>query len=112
MTSKSLPLLIKQESKDKIVSIANKMLNNNINLVDGCRQISRLRFNSDNPNDDVFNIFVLVSSDTEDVPLDENVRKNFGSDYLKEKEAELNSYLDEMKGRILEDCRKVIEKFS
>ena len=108
----TLPDQIKKESIGKIVSFAYKMLRDEINLVEGSREINRLRFNTDSPGDDVFNTFVLTVSDTDDIPLGENVRKNFGPDYLKKADEKLKEYLDLMKPGILKGCKELVKKFS
>lgn len=108
----SLPDQIKQESVQKLVKLATSMINGDVNLVEGSREINRLRFNTDNPEDDIFDTVILTVSDTDDIPLGENVRKNFGPDYLKKADERLNGYLDRMKPGILEGCRKIIKRFS
>ncbi len=108
----NLPDQIKQESIKKMVEIAKSMINEDLNLIEGSREIHRLRFSADNPEDDVFNTFILTVSDTDDIPLGENVRKNYGSDYLKEADEKMNRYLDHMKQGILESCQEIIKKYS
>lgn len=108
----NLPDQIKYESIQKIVDIASKMLKDEINLVKGSREIYRLMSNIDNPDNNIFNIFTLIVSDTDHIPVDESVRRHFESDYLKEADEKLNKYLEHMKPEILEGCRKIIDKYS
>ena len=51
---------IEKESLEKIISIANAIINENINPVKGCREIDNLRGNTRYSDDKVFIPFLLV----------------------------------------------------
>jgi len=108
----SLPDQIKTDSVKKIINIANRIIRNEINVVEGSREIVKLRYNTNAHDDRIFDPFIAVDSDTDHIPLDENIRKNFGSDYLKKSDKELREYIKEMKPSIISDCHAIIKKFS
>ncbi len=107
----SLPARIRQESIKKLVEVATLMESNKINLIEGSRHINRLRHYTEDANDDLFTIFILVNSDTDDIPLNET-RKNFSKALLEEKDKKMVDYLANMKPTILQGCKEIIKKFS
>lgn len=107
----SLPEQIKQESIGKIIDTASKMLRDEINLVEGSYKIYRLRFALDNPDDNIFNTIIAVVSDTDHIPLDEDVRKRWNQDALKKLDKELEGYIADMKPSILSACKDILKLF-
>lgn len=108
----SLPDQIKEEAIKKMVDVSSKILKDEINFVKGCREIHRLSSYIDNPDDVIFNVFTLVVSDTDYIPVDEKVRKNCDSDYLKKSDREMEEYFNDMKLTIRKACKKVLKKYS
>ncbi len=107
----TLPEQIKKESIKKIVKIANKILKEEINLALGCRQIYRLKGNTDDSDNEIYNIFILVASDTDHIPLDQHVRKIWNKNALKELDKELDEYIQDMKLSIITACEKLIRYY-
>lgn len=102
----------KQDSLKEIVKIAKSMLKEEVNLIEGSRKINKLRYNTANPDDDIFNPFILFVSDTDSIPIGEDIRKNYGAEYLKRADKELYEYIKDMKPTIFRACKEIVEKIS
>ncbi len=102
---------IKNDSLKEILSIARKMQNSEIDLLEGSRSIFRLKNNLENPEDEVFNIFTLVVSDADKIP-DKKIRDNFSKNYLSEMDKEKEEYISAMKDKIIQACGDILVKFS
>ena len=107
-----LPSTIKQDNKRKILETAHGMLDGKINLIEGSRIINRLKYTVDEEENPLFNVFHVVSSDTENIPLDQKTRINFGEEYLKKSDEEMKSYLKDMGESVIDACRKLIQSYS
>jgi hypothetical protein len=107
-----LPLIIKLENKRKILDTAKDMLDGRINLIEGSRIINQLKYTVGDVENPLFNIFHVVSSDTESIPLDQKTRINFGEEYLRKSDEEMKSYLKDMEKSITEACSKLIQSYS
>lgn len=107
-----LPSKIKTDNKRKIINIAEQMINGDLNLIKGSRIINRLRGSLDKADSSLFDVFNVVSSDTEAIPMDENVRKNYGEEYLKQSDQEMKEYIEEMKSTIIAACKKLKQYYS
>lgn len=107
-----LPSIIKLENKRKILDTAKDMLDGKINLIEGSRIINRFKYTVNQEENALFNIFHVVSSDTESIPIDHKVRKNFGEEYLNKSDQEMKAYLKDMEKSIKEACRKLIQSYS
>ncbi len=107
-----LPSVIKLENKRKILDTAKDMLDGKINLIEGSRIINRLKYTVNQEENPLFNIFHVVSSDTENIPIDHNVRKNFGEEYLDKSDREMKAYLKDMEKSIKEACKNLMQSYS
>lgn len=103
---------IEQKSLAKIIEIANKMLKGEINLAKGSREIVSLKNKIEDSENDIFNTFILVDSDTDHIPLDEDIRKRWNQESLKELDKELDQYIFDMRKKILESCKELIRYFN
>jgi len=107
-----LPSKIKADNKKKILNTAEQMINGDLNLIKGSRMISNLRGSLDEVDSSVFDVFNVVSSDTETIPIDDDVRKNYGDEYLKQSDLEMKNYIEEMRNTIISACRKLKQQYS
>ncbi len=107
-----LPSIIKLENKRKILDTANDMLDGKINLIEGSRIIDRLKHKVNQEGNPLFNTFQVVSSDTENIPLDGDIRKNFGEKYLERYDHEMKKYLEDMEESIRIACKNLIKSYS
>lgn len=112
MNNINLPDQTENELIEKIISVANAMINGEINLVKGSREINILRVNTRYDQDKVFDTFILIADDTDYIPVDDEVRKRWNSDALKKMDIEMDEYARDMESTILDACKEVIRLIS
>ena len=95
----------KVKIESEIIEIVDKMMKNRIDLIEGCRKITSLQYQLNNP-DDVFLFFRGIASETDDICLGEE-RSTCSIDYLVKLDLEKEEYLTKVKNRILDACKKV-----
>lgn len=95
----------------KIMRVAREMLDGDIDLLVGCRIITGLHSNADEPQDDIFMPFRAVDSETDHWPLGVS-RDLCDTEYLKRVDSQIERYLDLEAEYIKTACRNVIEKLS
>ena len=62
------PWTKKEQSRSKLIAVANDVVSGNIDLIDGVRQICNLRFAVADPDDEIFLPLRGVESETEEFP--------------------------------------------
>ncbi len=92
---------------DELISVASAMIDGRLNLIEGVREINRLRFGSINPDDAVFNVIRGVDSETDHFPIGK-LRTHCTEGYLSRADRELESYLDIMKSKLLVTCKEIL----
>jgi len=99
---------------NKVVSLAKAMLQNEVGIIEGARQMDQLRHSvggdPDFGNDPDFEIFDVIACETEDLPLSK-VRELWSADALLEKDKEIAKAEQLYKKSALDACRKLIERF-
>lgn len=100
-----------EKKRQELVTIAQSMINETINLVEGCHMLYDLKDFVEAPNNRVFSEVVLVVSDTDHLPLLE-ARKHCDPEYLKRVDHEIEAYLKDMAPTIMKACQKIINSFS
>jgi hypothetical protein len=96
--------------KKRIIDVAGSMIEGKVDLIEGCRLISKLRMRFPNPfcNDKVFHIFMAVDSDTDDFVFGE-YRKQCDPKYLEEVDRKKNEYAAESRNDIIKGCSALID---
>ena len=95
----------KVKIESEIIEIVDKMIKNRIDLLEGCRKITSLQYQLNNP-DDVFLFFRGIVSETDDICLGEE-RSTCSIEYLAKLDLEKEKYLTKVGNRILDACQKV-----
>ncbi|EAZ90476.1 DUF2489 domain-containing protein [Crocosphaera chwakensis] len=104
--------------KSEIIETAKKMIENKIDLIEGCRRIDDLKYeldfrdqslDTDDDFDDAFLTFKGVTSETDDIPIGEAMRNTWHPDSLARLDVKKEEYLAKVKNRILDDCRQIID---
>jgi Protein of unknown function (DUF2489) len=95
----------------ELVSLASSMLAHKANLIEGVRQICILRFAVEDPENEVFLAMRGIESETDTFPLS-SMRASYSPEYLKRMDDEMQRYLSEAQGDILQACKEIIEAFS
>ncbi len=57
-------------------------------------------------------VIISFVSETDDIPLGEGVRRNFGDEYLKEKDKRAREISKSARGELDAACMKIINEFS
>lgn len=99
------------EAKKEIIRIASDVLNNNVNLIEACRTITGLSCDTDNPEDDIYNPFVAVDSETDHFPMG-SVRDLCDPEYLARIDKEIERYIELANNDIRKACYELIKKLS
>ncbi len=100
-----------EQKRQEILDLANSMINGKINLVLGSRLMNNLRFEVDDEENSIFNVFIGVDSDTERFIFGDT-RAHYSSEYLQLTDRELAEYLKDMSSYIIDACKRVIDFYS
>jgi hypothetical protein len=95
----------------ELTDMARAMLDGRVHLIEGVRRICTLRFEVQDPENEVFLPILAIDSETDSYPFGA-VRATCSPSYLKRADAEIESYLDEARNDILQACREIINVFS
>jgi hypothetical protein len=95
----------------EIVEIASSMLTGHTDLMVGMREIVRLRKDLRDSMNPIFYPIIAVESETDTLPVGSQ-RTKYKPNELKELDADLNAYLDEVREDVLLSCKAIITEFS
>ncbi len=97
----------------KIASVAAGMVEGEIDLLEGCRAIVRLRGSLSDPeqSDPDLLVFVAVESEVDDMPFG-LARQHWAPEALVEKDRQKAEYLGAARQDILRACRVLITKWA
>ncbi len=99
------------ETKKEGIRLAKEILDGNLHLISGCRIITGLSCDTNNPEDDIYLPFIAVDSETDHLPMG-SVRALCDPDYLVRVDKEINRYIDLESDDIREACVELIKKLS
>jgi hypothetical protein len=100
------------KQKAQVIEIANKVLANQIGIIEGARELAHLRWQvTDDEFDPDFIPFVAVDSETDALPIGEE-RVYWASKVLVEKDQEIKEADDFYREKILAACRILIARFA
>jgi hypothetical protein len=95
----------------KIIEVAIKIINDDIDLLGGCRTLVNLeRYLEDSP--DEFLILRGIDSETDIFPIDQTEREQWNQDSLLRLDQEKNEYTSLVKDEIIEACKKIITRMN
>ena len=86
------------------------VINEQIDLIVGIRKICALRFSVCDPENEVFVPIRAIESETDHYPVGER-RTQYADEYLSQMDAEMASYLKEVKEEILSSCKNIINVY-
>ncbi len=101
-----------ENSRKVILKACKKMINGEMDFLSGCLEIHKNVFNiceKDKYPDDIFGIFILISSESDHIPLTTESRELYNKEYLKELDKEAEELIDFYKKNILKGCQDVIK---
>ena len=95
----------------KVVAIAEAILKGDMGIIVGSRKLNSLRFTLDLPNDEDFNLFVVIDSDTDHLPVDWE-RQNWSAEALARKDVEIAECEKFYRESVIAACKKLIVRFN
>jgi hypothetical protein len=95
------------QTLSKLVQVARDMLENRINLIEGCKKICALRHELSDPENDIFLPIRAIDSETDHFPLG-TVRDGCAENYLRRVDEEMLHYLEDARDDIRAACREII----
>lgn len=101
---------INEKSRKEIVDACLRLVNNDVDFIDGCRKLISLRNRFNLEKDSDFLPFVGVVSETDDYPSP-NIRTNFSKDYLDQIDKEIAEYVSQVRFSIIDACNVLIMKY-
>ena len=93
--------------KATIVEVATKMINDEIDLLDGCRTLVYLQRELKDPQDAFF-VLRGIDSETDIFPISATERKQWNPEALSKLDKEKNEYISLVKDEMIEACRRII----
>lgn len=94
----------------ELVSVARAILEGRLDLVEGVRQLTKLRFSTLEPDLELFDVIRGVESETDDLPIGED-RKFWNSKALAEKDTIRDEYIARTRPAVLDACAKIVDRF-
>ena len=101
---------VKSKVKE-IVDVAASMIDGTVDLIEGCRRITALRYDAEISDDEIFDSIVAVESETDHFPLGTQ-REYCNNEYLTRVDEEKQNYLMATSRDIINICRQIIDKYS
>ncbi len=87
--------------------LANKLINNDIDVIDGCRHIVDIFNQIDFPESDTYFYFVGIVSQTDDIPRG-TYRDLCAPLFLKKKDEEATDFIRQIKSNLIKNCYELI----
>jgi hypothetical protein len=100
-----------KSTRSELVEVATAMIDGRIDLIDGVRRITVLRYGVEDPDSEVFLPIRAAESETDHFVLGD-ARQHCAPEYLRELDAELARYLSEAQDEILSACKDILRKYS
>ena len=98
-------------ARNELVNVAAAMIAGTMNLIEGVRRITSLRYAVENPDDEVFFPIIAVDSETDHFPIG-TARAECAPEYLRRIDQEIEKYLADAKPAILSACQEIIQAYS
>lgn len=107
----ALDEILASEKCAKVIATCNEMLDGSLHLVDGVRRLSSLSDDETRRSQPAFLVIRAIESDADAFPIGAS-RAQCAPDYLKEADAELEQYLDRVRGELLAACREIVQSYA
>lgn len=100
-----------QLQRRRVADLARRILDGQIDVLEGAREIVRLRFEIDvDPDDNDVAAFVAVESETDHLPVGAE-KASWSPDALKRKEPELECSREWAYRVVQEECKNLVRRF-
>lgn len=98
-------------SPAEIATVAHKVLDGELGIVEGCRLLASLASRFDVSESDALKTIIVVESETEALPVGE-FRSQWHPESLAKKDAEFAPYIEKVRPLVLEACRALVQEYS
>ena len=98
------------QERQKLVQLCRALINEEIDILEGCRQIKLFRWDLSEEEQEYFLTFIVVASDTDTYPTPES-RHLYSESFLKREDKQIQDYLEEAKPDIIASCYQLIERY-
>jgi hypothetical protein len=102
---------IDAEIRDQIISTANAMIDGSMCFIEGSRRIRSLSFETDDPKDRLFDLFIQLESETDDLPVGDE-RQYWAREALERADKRANEMCDSYRESMFEACHALIAAFA
>ena len=99
----------RDQCENTIIGIAKQIINKEINLIDGCREMNRIGINIEDSTMEMLMIFRYIDSELDFLPLSEN-RYWYSDEYLRNADAQAALFISSIEEEVYESCKKIIER--
>ncbi len=99
------------DTKKELIRIAQELLEGKLHIISGCRIITGLSCDTNDPDDDIYIPFRAVDSETDHLPMG-SVRELCEPDYLVRVDKEINRYVALENEDIQKSCIELIKKLT
>jgi hypothetical protein len=107
-----LPETVVTNNRQKVARIAQDMIDGQVGIIDGSRQLASLRHRIDmDEMDEDFLPFVGIDSETDSLPLGDD-RRHWAADALRRKDAEIAAAEAHWRGYALPACERLVVRFT
>ena len=103
--------IVEKDYSAEAVMVTSKMLNEELDLVEGCRLLTELSCWFPESEKDLFAEFILHECETQVFPIGRE-REMWNPLALAEKDKEKDEYIREVKSSLFEACRQIVEHYS
>lgn len=86
------------------------MINNDTDLIEGCRKLTSLCEQVDEGENEIFFPIVAIESETDHFPIG-SMRERCSKEYLERADKEMAEYLREERSDIISSCKEIISFF-
>jgi hypothetical protein len=109
----SLPEIIAHSNRQKVVAIAQELLDGRIGVIDAARQINAFRGDrvALDEFDPDFVTFLAIDSETDDLPVGD-VRRHWAADVLAQKDLEIARCEELYRSQALEAASHLVARFA
>lgn len=98
------------DARQEIVDLCTLMINNDIDLIAGCRKLTSLCEQVDEGENEIFFPIVAIESETDHFPIG-TMRENCSENFLNKADKEMAEYLREVSPDIISYCKEIINYF-
>ncbi len=98
------------DKRQEIVELCTLMIDNDIDLIEGCRKLTSLCEQVDDGENEIFFPIVAIESETDHFPIG-SMRENCSESFLNRADEEMAEYLREVKPDIISSCKEIINYF-